>query len=206
MANRGDSTIEKFDSLGTPTLFANTGLNQPAGLAFDSAGYLYAANQVGGTVEKFNSLGVGTLFGTGLATANEMTFDSAGNLYVADQSIGAIMKFGALGGSASIFSTGAGSPLAWLFNRCPNRRAGVCWPWVLSRFSGHGCWATAECQTREPVRTKRRTFMHPIVWFDIRAANIKRAQKFYSKLFQWKFEQMPERITAHQSRRQQRSQ
>ena len=33
--------------------------------------------------------------------------------------------------------------------------------------------------------------MHPIVWFDIRAANIKRAQKFYGKLFQWKFEQMP---------------
>jgi uncharacterized protein len=33
--------------------------------------------------------------------------------------------------------------------------------------------------------------MHPIVWFDIRAANINRAQKFYSKLFQWKFEQMP---------------
>ena len=33
--------------------------------------------------------------------------------------------------------------------------------------------------------------MHPIVWFDIRAANIERAQKFYGKLFQWKFEQLP---------------
>jgi uncharacterized protein len=33
---------------------------------------------------------------------------------------------------------------------------------------------------------------HPIVWFDIRAANVKRAQKFYGKLFGWKFEQFPE--------------
>ena len=33
--------------------------------------------------------------------------------------------------------------------------------------------------------------MHPIVWFDIRAQNIQRAQKFYGKLFGWKFERMP---------------
>ena len=34
--------------------------------------------------------------------------------------------------------------------------------------------------------------MHLIVWFDIRAGNIKRAQKFYGKLFGWKFEKFPE--------------
>lgn len=34
--------------------------------------------------------------------------------------------------------------------------------------------------------------MHPIVWFDIRAANVKRAQKFYGKAFGWKFEKFPE--------------
>lgn len=33
--------------------------------------------------------------------------------------------------------------------------------------------------------------MHPIVWFDIRAANVKRAQEFYGKLFGWRFEQLP---------------
>ena len=33
--------------------------------------------------------------------------------------------------------------------------------------------------------------MHPIVWFDIRADDIKRAQKFYGKLFGWKFEKFP---------------
>jgi len=33
---------------------------------------------------------------------------------------------------------------------------------------------------------------HPIVWFDIRAANVKRAQRFYGRLFGWKFEQFPE--------------
>src|SRR5437867_3188893 len=34
--------------------------------------------------------------------------------------------------------------------------------------------------------------MHPIVWFDIRAVNVKRAQKFYGKAFGWKFEKFPE--------------
>ena len=33
--------------------------------------------------------------------------------------------------------------------------------------------------------------MHPIVWFDIRATDVKRAQRFYSRLFRWKFEQLP---------------
>ena len=34
--------------------------------------------------------------------------------------------------------------------------------------------------------------MNPIVWFDIRATNVKRAQKFYGKAFGWKFEKFPE--------------
>jgi predicted enzyme related to lactoylglutathione lyase len=34
--------------------------------------------------------------------------------------------------------------------------------------------------------------MNPIVWFDISAANVKRAQKFYGKAFGWKFEKFPE--------------
>jgi predicted enzyme related to lactoylglutathione lyase len=34
--------------------------------------------------------------------------------------------------------------------------------------------------------------MHPLVWFDIAADDMKRAQKFYGKLFGWKFERMGE--------------
>jgi predicted enzyme related to lactoylglutathione lyase len=33
--------------------------------------------------------------------------------------------------------------------------------------------------------------MHPVVWFDIPTENMERAQKFYGKLFGWKFDQMP---------------
>ena len=33
--------------------------------------------------------------------------------------------------------------------------------------------------------------MHPIVWFDVRADDIERAQKFYGKLFGWKFKKYP---------------
>lgn len=43
------------------------------------------------------------------------------------------------------------------------------------------------------MRAKRGTQIHhPIVWCDIRASNVKRAQKFYGKLFGWKFEKFPE--------------
>jgi len=43
-------------------LFASTGLYGPAGLAFDSAGYLYAANHDNNTIERFDPSGAGTLF------------------------------------------------------------------------------------------------------------------------------------------------
>jgi DNA-binding beta-propeller fold protein YncE len=61
-------TIEEFNSSGVGTLVANTvgnqptGLNQPQGMAFDSAGNLYVANYGNNTIEEFNTSGVGTTF------------------------------------------------------------------------------------------------------------------------------------------------
>ena len=53
MANYGANTIEKFTPGGVGSVFATTGLNGPIGLAFDSAGNLYAANASNNTIEKF---------------------------------------------------------------------------------------------------------------------------------------------------------
>ena len=52
VANEDSNTIGKFTSSAVGSVFANTGLNQPFGLAFDSAGNLYAANYGGNTIEK----------------------------------------------------------------------------------------------------------------------------------------------------------
>jgi hypothetical protein len=43
-------------------LFASTGLNAPAGLAFDSRTNLYVANSGNNTIQKFDVAGSGSLF------------------------------------------------------------------------------------------------------------------------------------------------
>jgi hypothetical protein len=52
VSNFGNNTIEKFASGGVGSVFANTGLSGPIGLAFDSTGNLYAANVSDNTIEK----------------------------------------------------------------------------------------------------------------------------------------------------------
>jgi hypothetical protein len=58
-----------------------SGLSRPFGLAFGSAGNLYAANYADNTIEKFTSGGVGSVFAnTGLSFPFGVAFGSAGNL------------------------------------------------------------------------------------------------------------------------------
>src|ERR1039458_5463666 len=44
VSNYGNNTIEEFSQNGSSSLFANSGLNAPMGLAFDNSGSLYVAN------------------------------------------------------------------------------------------------------------------------------------------------------------------
>ena len=60
-----------------------SGLNDPSGLAFDSAGNLFVADAVSGAVYKFTPAGVRTTFASGLSYPNGLAFDRAGNLFVA---------------------------------------------------------------------------------------------------------------------------
>ena len=62
VANAGLSTIEKFTPGGVGSVFANSGLFLPIGLAFDGAGNLYVANDNNNTIEKFTPGGVGSVF------------------------------------------------------------------------------------------------------------------------------------------------
>jgi len=45
VTNERDNTILKIDASGNASVFANSGLSAPEGLAFDSSGTLYVANQ-----------------------------------------------------------------------------------------------------------------------------------------------------------------
>ncbi len=88
MGDIGDGTIEELNSSGVGTVFT-TGLSNPSGMTFDSAGNLYIGIQGNETIEKYSSTG-GGLSSNGTVFANsgvynpfEMAFDNAGNLYLA---------------------------------------------------------------------------------------------------------------------------
>ena len=66
MANVGHNMIEKFDSSGQGSVFASFRLAQPVGLAFDSGGDLYAADQFAGRIEKMDSNGNASVFASGM--------------------------------------------------------------------------------------------------------------------------------------------
>lgn len=90
----GNNTVVRYDvSLGSSAAveasaftFASTSLNDPNGLAFDSAGNLYVANNGSSLVSVFNSSGasVASLGAGNLERPNGVAFDAAGNLYVAN--------------------------------------------------------------------------------------------------------------------------
>ena len=122
MSDFGAGKIEKYDlSTGADLGAFATGLNTATGLAFDSAGNLYAANSGSSTIEKFTSGGVGSVFArTGLNLPMGLAFDSAGNLYAANRGNNTIEKF-TPGGTASVFArTGLSSPYGLAFDSAGN--------------------------------------------------------------------------------------
>ncbi len=115
VSSNNTSSIEKFDingvHLGT---FADSssGLSEPLGLAFDSSGNLYAADEFDNTIKKFDSGGQETVFAnTGLHLPFGLAFDSAGNLYAANYNNNTIEKFAPSGSDLGPFaSSGLSNP------------------------------------------------------------------------------------------------
>jgi sugar lactone lactonase YvrE len=101
-----NNTIVKYDTTGnngaviaaTVSLFANTNLNNPSGLAFDTSGNLFAANATGNSISKFNSAGSYVSgITTGLSGPSGLGIDSSGNIYAANSSNNTISKFNSSG-------------------------------------------------------------------------------------------------------------
>jgi DNA-binding beta-propeller fold protein YncE len=111
------STIEKFASNGDGSIFANVGFHgTPGGIAFDTVGNLYAAQNFG--IYKYNAAGVGSLYANrfGFFSPNACAFDSAGSLYVSVPNAQQILKV-STGGVTSVFaSTGSGDPFGLAFD------------------------------------------------------------------------------------------
>ena len=103
-----NNRIEKITSAGTGSVFASTGLSTPRGLAFDSVGNLYAANDGSNTIEKFTLGGVGSVFASGLNGPAGLAFGVAGELYVSNLNDGTITKITA-GGVRSQFANAGSS-------------------------------------------------------------------------------------------------
>src|SRR5207249_4277829 len=86
------ATILKYTPGGTQSTFA-TGLTEPRGLAFDSAGNLFEADKTSGNIYEFTPGGVRSTFATGLFQPIGLAFDGAGNLFEADTGSGNIFEF-----------------------------------------------------------------------------------------------------------------
>jgi tripartite motif-containing protein 71 len=98
-----NNTIIKYDTSGNYLgLFADSNLNNPHGLVFDSAGNLYASNRNGNSISKFDSSG---LFKGSISTSQPfgLAFDSSGNLYAANDGESSISKFDSTGSFVSYF-------------------------------------------------------------------------------------------------------
>jgi len=91
--------IYRVDAAGNKSLFASIG-GRVRGLAFDSGGNLYAANEAGGQVLRIDPSGQMSLFAGGLGCAQGLAFDSSGDLYVATGGYGdnRIKRIDAAGG------------------------------------------------------------------------------------------------------------
>jgi DNA-binding beta-propeller fold protein YncE len=103
-------------------------------LAFDNAGNLYVASEVGNTIEKFTPGGVGTVFASypSIYAPQGLAFDSAGNLYAASVNYHAVEKF-TPSGVGSDFVTGLSAPLSLAFDSAGNL-------YVASESAGMQSW------------------------------------------------------------------
>jgi sugar lactone lactonase YvrE len=105
----GSGNIYNYTPGGVQSTFAS-GLSLPYGLAFDSTGDLFEADQSSGNVYEFAPGGARSTFASGLAQPCGLAFDSTGNLFVSQlgtgpTNTGLITKI-TPGGAQSTFASG----------------------------------------------------------------------------------------------------
>ena len=111
-------TIYEFTPGGAQSTYVS-GLPYTEGLAFDSAGNLFEADQNSGNIYEFTPRGRQSTFASGLNEPSGLAFDSAGDLFETDLGSGNIYEF-TPGGTRSTFASGLSCPNALAFNSAGN--------------------------------------------------------------------------------------
>jgi sugar lactone lactonase YvrE len=148
-------SIEKFTPGGVASAFATdpgngSVLNRPWGIAFDSAGNLYVANDDSNTIEKFTPGGVGSVFAsTGLNSPQGLAFDSAGNLYVTNFN-NYIEKFTPNGVGSFFASTGLDDPVGLAVDSAGNLYVASSFNFTIEKFTPNGVGSVLANTTNVP--------------------------------------------------------
>ena len=118
VAASGSGNIYEYTPGGGQSIFAS-GLSNPQGLAFDSAGNLFVsvfvADSVSGNIYEYTPDGGQSIFASGLIDPRGLAFDSLGDLFVADSGSGNVYEYPA-GGGQIIFASGLSSPSGLAFD------------------------------------------------------------------------------------------
>lgn len=122
-ADTGSGKILQFTSAGGASTFAS-GLNDPAGLAFDAGGNLFVAASGSGRIVKITPAAAKSTFASGLDEPTGLAFDASGNLFVAASGIGRIVKI-TPGAVKSTFASGLSHPSCLAFDAFGNLFAGT---------------------------------------------------------------------------------
>lgn len=108
--------VESYSLGGSGSVFANSGLNNPVGIAYGN-GFIYVANYNDNSIEKFDSGGNATLFAnTGLNQPLGLAFDTSGNLYAANFGDNTITKFDGSGNATLFANAGLSGPYGLAFD------------------------------------------------------------------------------------------
>jgi len=126
IADSGASRVHMIAPSGSTTTVAGTGipgysgdngaasaaqLNEPGGLAVDSAGALYIADPANGAVRKVSGGVITTIagpaIGTPLGRPNSVAVDSTGNVFVTDPVSNSVLKVSLDGSVSAVAGTGA---------------------------------------------------------------------------------------------------
>ncbi|HEY3913769.1 MAG TPA: hypothetical protein VGN61_04710 [Verrucomicrobiae bacterium] len=108
VSNMSGGAIDEITPSGVQTTFA-TGLDQPDGLAFDSAGNLYEADEGSGNIYEFINIGgtlsaKGVVFSFGLKDPMGLAFNSTGDLFVANSGADDVIEINP-SGKQSVFAS-----------------------------------------------------------------------------------------------------
>ncbi len=106
VTNFGINTVTRYDKNGNGSLFTDSFVNGPTGIALDTSGNVYVATK-DNTIQKFSPDGtdLGVFARNGLNDPFGLAFDREGRLYVANFASGNVRRFAPDGTDLGIFAS-----------------------------------------------------------------------------------------------------